>query len=232
MAAHAGIAQLVEHLSCKQKVRGSSPLAGSTAVQAEPYPTDDETGDALFETDQGNSVPEGGGDREPGVVHVRRTAPTIAAAIRSAMHSVESAGLTVRGVRSDDLVSLRDIAGRLGQRAPTNRSGNTPLASAATARFLRPRPTDSGRSTRGLRCPTGSRHTHPPSARSVPRWLGSSTLGLVRLHTEASGRRSVCRSTRCADLLTIADARVLPAAETWWRGEGVEGPKGGSRGCV
>ena len=25
----AGIAQLVEHLSCKQKVRGSSPLAGS-----------------------------------------------------------------------------------------------------------------------------------------------------------------------------------------------------------
>lgn len=32
MTAHAGIAQLVEHLSCKQKVVGSSPTAGSTWI--------------------------------------------------------------------------------------------------------------------------------------------------------------------------------------------------------
>src|SRR6266568_4330068 len=66
--------------------------------------------DALYETDQGDSVPEGGNGQ--GSVHVTRDADTLAAAILDAVHSV---GLVVTGVQSDDLVSLKDIAARLAR---------------------------------------------------------------------------------------------------------------------
>lgn len=67
--------------------------------------------DALYELDEGDSVPEGGNGA--GVVHVHRDADTLADAIIDAVHGIEAVCLTVTGVQSDDLVSLRDIAARL-----------------------------------------------------------------------------------------------------------------------
>lgn len=78
-------------------------------------PTDDEV-DALFDATQGDSVPEGGG-AGPNLVHVHRPADSLADAIADAVHTVEAVGLSVTGVQSDDLVSLKDIAARCGGRS-------------------------------------------------------------------------------------------------------------------
>lgn len=75
-------------------------------------PTDDEV-DALFDLDEGDSTPEGG--PSGAVVYVYREDTSLAAAIASGLRSVESVGLRVTGARSEDLVSLRDIAARTGR---------------------------------------------------------------------------------------------------------------------
>lgn len=72
-----------------------------------------EFADALFAADQGDSVPEGGAGAN--IVHINREAESLAAAILDAVHTIESVGLAVVGVASEDLVSLRDIATRLGR---------------------------------------------------------------------------------------------------------------------
>jgi hypothetical protein len=76
-------------------------------------PTDEEL-DALFETDQGSSTPEYGGP-EPPLVHVHRDAEALSVAIASAVRDVESTGLAVVGVASQDPVTLREIAVRTGR---------------------------------------------------------------------------------------------------------------------
>jgi hypothetical protein len=68
----------------------------------------------LFETDEGDSTPTYGGPKPP-VVHVHRDADTLSAAIASAVRDVESVGLAVVGVASDDGVTLADIAARTGR---------------------------------------------------------------------------------------------------------------------
>lgn len=74
----------------------------------------DEQVNALFEIDQGDSTPEGG-PHGPNLVHVTREADTLAEAIGEAVHNVESVGLQVVGVQTDDLVSGKDIAARLNR---------------------------------------------------------------------------------------------------------------------
>jgi hypothetical protein len=69
--------------------------------------------EALFELAEGGSVPEGGS--EPYLVHTYREAESLAAAITATVAEVESIGLAVTGVVSDDLVSLKDIAARTGR---------------------------------------------------------------------------------------------------------------------
>lgn len=69
--------------------------------------------DAIFDADQGDSVPEGGAGTN--LVHVFREADSLALAITSAVAMLERIGLAVLGVRSDDLVSLKDIAARTGR---------------------------------------------------------------------------------------------------------------------
>lgn len=76
-------------------------------------PTAETISDALFEAGHGDLIPEGGNGR--GVVHVGVESDSLSAAILAAVRMVESVGLTVTGVQSDDLVSLRDIASRLGR---------------------------------------------------------------------------------------------------------------------
>lgn len=51
----------------------------------------------------------------PALAHVAVDADTIAAAMLDALHQLESAGFAVIGVQSNDLVSLKDIAARLGR---------------------------------------------------------------------------------------------------------------------
>ncbi|ORV61584.1 hypothetical protein AWC03_09845 [Mycobacterium europaeum] len=72
-----------------------------------------EMADNLFEIADGDLVPEGG--TGVNVVHVYREADSFATALLGAVKDVESAGLIVTGIASDDLVSLRDIASRLGR---------------------------------------------------------------------------------------------------------------------
>lgn len=69
--------------------------------------------DQLFEVANGALTPEGGNGG--GCVHVYIDAPSLPAAIVQAVRQIESVGLAVVGVKSDDLVSLRDIADRLGR---------------------------------------------------------------------------------------------------------------------
>ena len=69
--------------------------------------------DKLFVIAEGDLVPEGG--TGVNVVHVCREADSFAAALLEAVEKVESTGLLVTGIASDDLVSLRDIAARLGR---------------------------------------------------------------------------------------------------------------------
>lgn len=70
--------------------------------------------EALFEVAEGELVPEGGGDGS-NVVHATHDAEALAEALAWAVHAVESVGLTVLGVESFDLVSVRDIANRTGR---------------------------------------------------------------------------------------------------------------------
>lgn len=71
-----------------------------------------EMADQLFVVGHGNYVPEGPDAR---LVHVLVVAATLAGAIASAVHSIESVGLAVVGLKSDDLVSAKEIATRLNR---------------------------------------------------------------------------------------------------------------------
>ena len=64
----------------------------------------------LFEVGHGDFVPEG---PDPAVVHVLQEAATLPAAIVSAVRAIESVGLAAVGLKCDDLVSVKEIAGRL-----------------------------------------------------------------------------------------------------------------------
>lgn len=66
--------------------------------------------DALFEAGCDDSTPETVAGN--GRLHFDRAADTLLQALTSAIRDVESTGLTVRAVASDDLVSLKDIAAR------------------------------------------------------------------------------------------------------------------------
>jgi hypothetical protein len=72
-----------------------------------------EMADKLFDIAEGDLVPEGG--TGVNLVHVCREADSFAAALLKAVEDVELTGLVVTGIASDDLVSLRDIAARLGR---------------------------------------------------------------------------------------------------------------------
>lgn len=71
-----------------------------------------ELADQLFEVGHGDYVPEG---PNPSLVHVLQEATTLPAAIVSAVHAIESVGLAVVGLKSDDLVSVKEIAARLSR---------------------------------------------------------------------------------------------------------------------
>lgn len=75
-------------------------------------PTDVEV-EALFEPFEGSAVPEFGGGT--GVVHVHYTADTLADAISESLIKIESVGLAVIGVESEDAVSVKDVADRTGR---------------------------------------------------------------------------------------------------------------------
>ena len=77
-------------------------------------PTDDEP-DALFEAGADDSTPEWNEGADTGRLHFDRDAPTLAKALVSALRNVESAGLRVVAVQSDDLVTLKEIAVRTGR---------------------------------------------------------------------------------------------------------------------
>jgi hypothetical protein len=75
-------------------------------------PTDDEL-DALFEA--GCDDATFGSDRGLPVAGFDREAPALADAIASAVRAVESTGLTVLRVIDEDLLTLADVADRIGQ---------------------------------------------------------------------------------------------------------------------
>lgn len=68
--------------------------------------------DQLFAVGDGDYVPEG---PNPSLVHVLQDATTLPAAIAAAVHAIESVGLAAVGLKSDDLVSVKEIAARLGR---------------------------------------------------------------------------------------------------------------------
>ena len=72
-------------------------------------PTDIEI-DALFDAGCEDTTPETHAGL--GWLHFDRDASSLGEALVSALHDVEAAGLTVVAVRSDDLVTLREIATR------------------------------------------------------------------------------------------------------------------------
>ena len=71
-----------------------------------------EVAEQLFEVGHGDYVPEG---PNPPLVHVLQEAATLPAAIVSAVHAIESVGLAAVGLKSDDLVSVKEIAARLSR---------------------------------------------------------------------------------------------------------------------
>lgn len=75
-------------------------------------PSDDEM-DALYKTGLDDGMVEAGGGGA--VIHVGRDADTLLGAVTSAVLNAEAAGFTVTAVTSDDLVTLADIATRLGR---------------------------------------------------------------------------------------------------------------------
>lgn len=77
-------------------------------------PTDDDL-DALFEAGGDDASPEYNTEANTGVVHFDRAAPSLAEALVSAMRTLDAAGLHPVAVRSDDLVTLKEIATRIGR---------------------------------------------------------------------------------------------------------------------
>lgn len=75
-------------------------------------PTDQEF-DALFEAT--GDDPGIGTERGVPIVHFSRTAPALADAIVSAVRDIESVGLRAMRVRDEDLLTLADIADRVGR---------------------------------------------------------------------------------------------------------------------
>lgn len=75
-------------------------------------PTDGEV-EALFEPFDGSAVPEFGDGA--GVVHVHYVAGSLAEAIGESIVKIESVGLPVTGVESEDAVSIRGTAARAGR---------------------------------------------------------------------------------------------------------------------
>ena len=121
-------------------------------------PTD--LAEQLFEVGHGDYVPEG---PNPPLVHVRQDAATLLAAIASAVHAIQSVGLAAVGLRSEDLICVKEVAARLSRTYESVRllvTGNAALVASP------PRsPTDSGPCTHGPRLRTGSRRT---TARLAP----------------------------------------------------------------
>lgn len=74
---------------------------------------DDDEQDALFDAGFDDSAPEVEGDRT--LLHVSREAPTLFAAITSAVFGLEQAGFPAAGVGANDLVDLPEIAARVGR---------------------------------------------------------------------------------------------------------------------
>ncbi|MGH3914434.1 MAG: hypothetical protein ACRDTC_13675, partial [Pseudonocardiaceae bacterium] len=77
------------------------------------HPPSGEEMDALFEAGCDDSTPETVAGS--GWLHFDRAAGSLLEALTSAIRDVESTGLTVCAVASDDLVSLKDIAARVGR---------------------------------------------------------------------------------------------------------------------
>jgi hypothetical protein len=73
-------------------------------------PTD--LAEQLFEVGHGDYVPEG---PNPPLVHVLQEGPTLPAAIAAAVHAIESVSLAAVGLKSEDLVSVKEVAARLGR---------------------------------------------------------------------------------------------------------------------
>jgi hypothetical protein len=77
------------------------------------HPVSDDDLDALFDAGCDDATPEQNDSRA--LLHFDREAPSLAEALVSALADVERAGLQVGAVRSDDLVSCREIASRTGR---------------------------------------------------------------------------------------------------------------------
>ncbi|MFD3506770.1 hypothetical protein [Nocardia sp. NPDC058666] len=73
-------------------------------------PTDDEL-DSLHDAGLDDSTPEFGPRTVP-VLHIHRSDDSLASAIVSTISQAEAAGFTVVGVRTENLVALKTIAGR------------------------------------------------------------------------------------------------------------------------
>lgn len=76
-------------------------------------PIADDEIDALFDAGCDDAVPERQASRT--LVHFVRAAPNLAVALVTALRDLEAAGLVANSVRSDDLVTLREIAERTGR---------------------------------------------------------------------------------------------------------------------
>lgn len=74
---------------------------------------DEDEYDLLFEAGCDDGSPETRG--KAAVVHFDREAPSLTHALVTAIRDVEHAGFVVQAVETDDLVSLRTIADRLGR---------------------------------------------------------------------------------------------------------------------
>lgn len=81
--------------------------------------TDARYADALFEAGEGDYVAEGG--PRGNLVHVFQEAATLPRSLVVAIRMIEGTGLHVLGVRSDNLVTLQDIADRTGRVAESVR---------------------------------------------------------------------------------------------------------------
>lgn len=75
--------------------------------------TEDPYVDLIFEACQGDAVPTGGNGQ--GSVMFALDADTLAKAITTGVHMLEGMGIAVTGIASLDLVSLKDIAARVGR---------------------------------------------------------------------------------------------------------------------
>ena len=102
-----------------------------------------------------------------------RQATSLADALVSALRDVEAAGLTVGSVRSEDLVTLKEIAARTGRSYET--CGCWPPENAAPEGSLARCPPPDGPSTAGRRCGLGSPCMPPPPQLTRTRSRSSTT---------------------------------------------------------